>query len=126
MHSAGNRRDIYAGNVDTPAGRNLKSCSCFRTIVSFGSTVGEMSALALLGVVKFLKAKDKVVCIALSFAFLFNDHLSFAAYFQPNLIVAVLIGKISASICAIVFAICLLRRKPRNLSRIIPALLFND
>lgn len=73
MHSASNRRDIYVGNVDTPAGRNLKSCSCFRAIVSFGSTVGEMSALALLGVVKFLIAKDKVVCIALSFAFLFAD-----------------------------------------------------
>lgn len=66
-----------------------------------------------------------MVCIALSFAFLFDDHLSFAAYFQTNLIVAVLIGKISASICAIVFAI-LLRRKPRNLSRIMPALPFND
>ena len=89
MRSASNRRDIYVGNVDTPAGRNLKSRSCFR-------------------------------------AFLFDDHLSFAAYFQPNLIVAVLIGKISASICAIVLAICLLRRKPRNLSRIMPALPFND
>ena len=70
-----------------------------------GLLAGSANVLALLGMVKFLKAKDKVICIAFAVccAFLFGDHLSFTANFQPNLIVVVLLGKLSAGICAIVF-----------------------
>ena len=73
--------------------------------------------LALLGMVKFLKAKDKVICIAFAVccAFLFGDHLSFTANFQPNRIVVVLLGKLSAGICAIAFANLLAVKKAEEL-----------
>ena len=71
----------------------------------------------MLGMVKFLRAKDKVICIAFAVccAFLFGDHLSFTANFQPNLIVVVLLGKLSAGICAIVFANLLAVKKAEEL-----------
>lgn len=82
-----------------------------------GLLAGSANVLALLGMVKFLKAKDKVICIAFAVccAFLFGDHLSFTANFQPNLIVVVLLGKLSAGICAIVFANLLAVKKAEEL-----------
>lgn len=84
-----------------------------------GLLAGSANVLALLGMVKFLKAKDKVICIAFAVccAFLFGDHLSFTANFQPNLIVVVLLGKLSAGICAIVFANLLAVKKAEELER---------
>ena len=70
--------------------------------------------------VKDLKARDKVLVMsfAVCCAFLFGDHLSFTANFQPTLIVPVLLGKLTAGICAVVFASLLAVKKAEELERL--------
>jgi ethanolamine transporter len=83
-----------------------------------GLLAGSANVLALLSMVKDLKARDKVICLAFAVccAFLFGDHLSFTANFQPSLIVPVLTGKFAAGICAIIFANLLAVRKAEELA----------
>lgn len=82
-----------------------------------GLLAGSANVLALLSMVKDLKARDKVICMAFAVccAFLFGDHLSFTANFQPSLIVSVLLGKLAAGICAIAFAHVLAVKKAEEL-----------
>ena len=84
-----------------------------------GLLAGSANVLALFSMVKDLRAKDKVICMAFAVccAFLFGDHLSFTANFQPNLIVVVLAGKLAAGICTIVFAKLLAVKKAEQLER---------
>ncbi len=92
--------------------------------LSSDATAGLLAAsanvLALLAMVKDLKARDKVICLAFAVccAFLFGDHLSFTANFQPSLIVPVLVGKLAAGVCAIVFAHLLAVKKAEELEKI--------
>ena len=87
--------------------------------LSSDATTGLLAAaanvLAALAMVKDLKARDKVIVIsfAVCCAFLFDDHLSFTANFQPSLIAAVMGGKIVGGICAIVFAFLLAVKEGR-------------
>lgn len=82
-----------------------------------GLLAGSANVLVLLSMVKDLKARDKVICMAFAVccAFLFGDHLSFTANFQPSLIVPVLLGKLAAGICAIAFAHVLAVKKAEEL-----------
>lgn len=82
-----------------------------------GLLAGSANVLALLSMVKDLKARDKVIYMAFAVccAFLFGDHLSFTANFQPSLIVPVLLGKLAAGICAIAFAHVLAVKKAEEL-----------
>ena len=82
-----------------------------------GLLAGSANVLVLLSMVKDLKARDKVICMAfvVCCAFLFGDHLSFTANFQPSLIVPVLLGKLAAGICAIAFAHVLAVKKAEEL-----------
>ena len=89
--------------------------------LSSDATAGLLAAaanvLAALAMVKDLKAKDKVIVMAFSVccAFLFGDHLSFTANFQPTLIVPVLVGKMVAGVFAIGFAYLLAVKKAEQL-----------
>lgn len=89
--------------------------------LSSDATAGLLAAsanvLAALAMVKDLKARDKVLVMAFAVccAFLFGDHLSFTANFQPTLIVPVLVGKFCAGVCAIVFANLLAVKKAQQL-----------
>ncbi|MDR1806333.1 MAG: ethanolamine utilization protein EutH [Propionibacteriaceae bacterium] len=89
--------------------------------LSSAATAGILAAaanvLALLALVKELKPKDKVITLAFAVccAFLFGDHLSFTANFQPSLIVPVLVGKLAGGITAIVFAFLLAVKKAEQL-----------
>lgn len=76
--------------------------------------------LAMLKLVKDMPPKDKVLNIAFGVcsAFLLGDHLSYSANFQPTLIPAVLIGKFSAGIIAIIFAYILCIPKAKKLEEI--------
>lgn len=91
--------------------------------LSSDATAGLLAAsanvLAALAMVKDLKARDKVLVMAFAVccAFLFGDHLSFTANFQPTLIVPVLIGKLTAGICAVAFASLLAVKKAEELER---------
>ena len=89
--------------------------------LSSDATAGLLAAsanvLAALAMVKDLKARDKVLVMAfaVSCAFLFGDHLSFTANFQPTLIVPVVVGKFCAGVCAIIFANLLAVKKAQQL-----------
>lgn len=89
--------------------------------LSADATAGLLAAsanvLALLSMVKDMRARDKVLCLSYGVcaAFLFGDHLSFTANFQPTLIVPVLLGKLSAGICAICLCNLLAVRKAEEL-----------
>ena len=82
-----------------------------------GLLAGSANVLALLAMIKDMCARDKVICLsfAVCCAFLFGDHLSFTANFQPSLIVPVHLGKLAGGICAIVFAQLLAVRKAEEL-----------
>lgn len=82
-----------------------------------GILAGSANVLALLKMIKDMRARDKVICLSYGVcaAFLFGDHLSFTANFQPSLIVPVLLGKFSAGVCAIVFCNLLAVRKAEQL-----------
>lgn len=82
-----------------------------------GLLAAAANVLAALAMVKDLKAKDKVIVLAFGVccAFLFGDHLSFTANFQPTLIVPVLAGKFVAGVCAIVFAFLFAVKKAEQL-----------
>lgn len=78
--------------------------------ISPEGTAGFLAAaaniLALFHLIKSMPAKDKVLCIAFSVcsAFLLGDHLAFTANFQPNMIGALLIGKLAGGILGVVLA----------------------
>lgn len=76
--------------------------------------------LAMLKLVRDMPPKDKVLNIAFGVcsAFLLGDHLSYTANFQPTLIPAVMIGKLSAGIIAIIFAYLLCLPKAKKLEEI--------
>jgi ethanolamine transporter len=84
-----------------------------------GILAAAANVLALLEIVKDLRARDKVICLAFAVccAFLFGDHLSFTANFQPSLIAPVMIGKIAGGVCAVFFTKFLALRKAAQLEQ---------
>jgi len=51
------------------------------------------------------------VAFAVSAAFVFGDHLGFTASFAPELLVPVMIGKLTAGVSAVAVAMLLTRRE---------------
>lgn len=90
------------------------------TDATAGLLAASANVLAALSMVKDLRAKDKVIVLsfAVCCAFLFGDHLSFTANFQPSLIVPVLLGKLVGGVCAIAFAFALSTKKAEQLERL--------
>lgn len=91
--------------------------------------------LAMFSLVRYMRPKDKVINIAFAVcaAFLLGDHLSFTANFQPNIILPVIIGKLTAGICAIGIAYWLsvptalkLEEKDRAAGTILPGEYLED
>lgn len=87
---------------------------------SMGLLATIANILAMFRLIKSMPPKDKVVNIsfAVCAAFLFGDHLSFTANFQPNLILPLLVGKLSAGIIAIWLAYKLSVPKALELERL--------
>ena len=54
-----------------------------------------------LGLVKEMRARDKVLIIAFAVcaAFSFGDHLAFTINFQPSLVAPILVGKLTGGLC---------------------------
>lgn len=71
------------------------------------------NSIATFGMVKDMDSRGKVVNIAfaVSAAFVFGDHLGFTAGFAPEMLPAMILGKLAAGICAIAVAL-LMTRKP--------------
>ena len=71
------------------------------------------NSIATFGMVKDMDDRGKVVNIAfaVSAAFVFGDHLGFTAGFAPQMLPAVILGKLSGGISAILVALWLTKKK---------------
>ena len=89
----------YAAKPLEAGGRKIGLSS----VGSAGILATMANILAMFSLVRYMRPKDKVINIAFAVcaAFLLGDHLSFTANFQPNIILPVIIGKLTAGICAI-------------------------
>ena len=70
------------------------------------------NSIATFGLVKDMDSRGKVVNIAfaVSAAFVFGDHLGFTAGFAPEMLPAVIVGKLAGGITAIIVALWLTRK----------------
>lgn len=70
------------------------------------------NSIATFGLVKDMDSRGKVVNVAfaVSAAFVFGDHLGFTAGFAPEMLPAVIVGKLAGGISAIAVAIWLTRK----------------
>lgn len=73
------------------------------------------NSIATFGMVKDMNPRGKVVNIAfaVSAAFVFGDHLGFAAGFSPEILPALILGKLSGGISAAALALVLTRKDLR-------------
>ena len=71
------------------------------------------NSIATFGMVEDMDDRGKVVNIAfaVSAAFVFGDHLGFTAGFAPELLPAVIVGKLVGGISAVAVALLLTRKK---------------
>ncbi len=71
------------------------------------------NSIPMFGILKDMDERGKVinVAFAVSAAFVFGDHLGFTAGVAPEMITAVIIGKLAAGITAVAVAMLLLRKK---------------
>ena len=71
------------------------------------------NSIATFGLVKEMDSRGKVVNIAfaVSAAFVFGDHLGFTAGFAPQMLPAMIVGKLAGGISAVAVALLLTRKK---------------
>ncbi len=71
------------------------------------------NSIATFGMVKDMDRRGKVVNIAfaVSAAFVFGDHLGFTAGFAPQMLPAVIVGKLAGGVSAVAVALWLTRQK---------------
>ena len=71
------------------------------------------NSIATFGMVKDMDSRGKVVNVAfaVSAAFVFGDHLGFTAGFAPEMLLAVILGKLAGGVSAVAIAILLTRKK---------------
>ncbi len=71
------------------------------------------NSIATFGMVKDMDSRGKVVNIAfaVSAAFVFGDHLGFTAGFAPQLLPAVIFGKLAGGVAAVAVALLLTRKE---------------
>ena len=71
------------------------------------------NSIATFGLVKDMDSRGKVVNVAfaVSAAFVFGDHLGFTAGFAPQMLPAVILGKLAGGVSAVAVALWLTRKK---------------
>ena len=71
------------------------------------------NSIATFGMVKEMDERGKVVNIAfaVSAAFVFGDHLGFTAGFAPQMLPAMILGKLAGGISAVFVALWLTKKK---------------
>ena len=71
------------------------------------------NSIATFGMVKDMDDRGKVVNIAfaVSAAFVFGDHLGFTAGFAPEMLPAMILGKLAGGVCAVALALFLTRKE---------------
>ncbi|MDR0488165.1 MAG: ethanolamine utilization protein EutH [Propionibacteriaceae bacterium] len=82
-----------------------------------GILAASANGIALFAMFKHLKGRDKVITVAfvICSGYLFGDHLSFTANFQPSMIAPVMIAKVTGGVLGIVFAFLLAVKKADQL-----------
>jgi ethanolamine transporter len=70
------------------------------------------NSIATFGMVKDMDHRGKVVNVAfaVSAAFVFGDHLGFTAGFAPEMLPAVILGKLAGGVSAVAVALLLTRK----------------
>ncbi len=78
-------------------------------VAAAGIIASLANSIATFGMVKDMNGRGKVVAIAfaVSGAFVFGDHLGFTAGFAPEMLTAVILGKLAGGISAVVLALWL-------------------
>jgi ethanolamine transporter len=71
------------------------------------------NSIATFGLLKDMDDRGKVVNVAfaVSAAFVFGDHLGFAAGFAPEILPAMILGKLSGGITAVAVALLLTKKR---------------
>lgn len=74
------------------------------------------NSIAAFEMVKDMNRRGKVVCIAFSVsaAFVFGDHLGYAAGFAPEILPAMIAGKLAGGVAAVTAALLLTRREDQT------------
>ena len=74
------------------------------------------NSIAAFEMVKDMNSRGKVVCIAFSVsaAFVFGDHLGYAAGFAPEILPAMIVGKLAGGVAAVIAALLLTRREEKT------------
>ena len=74
------------------------------------------NSIATFGMVKEMDERGKVVNIAfaVSAAFVFGDHLGFTAGYAPQMLPAMILGKLAGGVSAVAVALLLTRKKLDN------------
>lgn len=83
-----------------------------------GLLAAAANILAMFRLVKDMRPRDKVTCIAFSVcaAFTFGDHLAFTTNFQPTLLLPVIAGKLGGGLCGFFIAVWLCVPKAMQLA----------
>ncbi len=85
------------------------------------SAAGMVASLAnsipMFGMVRDMDDRGKVLnmAFAVSAAFVFGDHMGFTAGFAPEMLLPVIVAKLSAGICAVAVAMILTKKKKSSL-----------
>ncbi len=74
-----------------------------------GILAASANILAMFRLIPMMPPRDRVLVIAFSVcaAFTFGDHLAFMANFQPNMVVPLVVGKLTAGVLAMLLAVWL-------------------
>ena len=88
-------------------------------VAAAGLIASLANSIATFGMVKDMNPRGKVVNIAfaVSAAFVFGDHLGFTAGFAPELLPAVILGKLSGGISAVIVALLLTAKEAESEKR---------
>ena len=85
-----------------------------------GAAAGMVASLAnsipMFGMLRDMDDRGKVlnIAFAVSAAFVFGDHLGFTAGFAPEMLIPVIVGKLTGGVSAVALAMVLMRRKNRG------------
>ena len=85
-------------------------------VAAAGLIASLANSIATFGMVKDMNRRGKVlnIAFAVSAAFVFGDHLGFTAGFAPEMLPAMIVGKLTAGISAVAVAM-LLTKKERDM-----------
>ena len=80
-------------------------------VAAAGLIASLANSIATFGMVKDMNSRGKVlnIAFAVSAAFVFGDHLGFTAGFAPEMLPAMIVGKLVAGISAVALAMLLTR-----------------